>query len=481
VQLANYIVSYSLEINSRCLRYLADCDVRGDRVPNAPALDQLSAETHTVYAESLLARESRRLVSMRSLAGLIDDWPAPEGINSTATDYDTHTADLAATAEALSDAASPRRLALRLAAIAGDDVDAQAIMQVARRLPLEASPSWDRLNSVFAQDSRYWRNAVAFRELTDARLVHRIAKNYRRAYQRGTRLLDSLQETGSSMTGLKSAKLQRWQLTAHQLELLRPRLSEKGKAQAWYLDKLADTLRMRQGLQALQQNIAEGDLELDKATRKLGRRYVEQQLRKMDQRLLRLAQSCFTMRPKKMRRRLAEAASALVIAPAILRPPGWHNDEFQPTSIDKPLDASAETVPPEPGQLGDWQIAEQPAAEGQTKEGQTKDGQTKDGQTIEVQRKEGQTKSGQLEEAQTEVLLPEAPQTTASKQAMGETTDAAQAVGDAYAGESTIERAMRLHARANRQDTKNLAQAKEQGSEAGTDGNDVSEGTEQRP
>ena len=304
--LANYIVSHSLEINSRCLRYLAECDVRGDAVPGADTPEGLDAEAHTVYAESLLARDSRRLSSLQDLMVGARRFEGEEEAV-----YVAHVRTLRETAHTLSDAASPRRLAMRLAAIAPADEEAQAMLTVARRLEADNSLGWDALNTVFTQDSRYWRSTDAFQEISDERLIHRIARSYRKAYDHSADFFALLQSQDDSRALAKrQAKLGKWsQLAAHQLELLRPQLSEKGKAQAWYLDKLADTLRMRMGLEALGDAVRGERVNEDvaKSDVKLARKYVTQQLNKMDQRLSRLAQSCFTTRPKKMRRRLAEA------------------------------------------------------------------------------------------------------------------------------------------------------------------------------
>ena len=61
MRLADYVVSYSLQINNRCLRYLAEYDSHAAAA--AEGHDLVGSEAHTVYAENLLARDSRRLVS----------------------------------------------------------------------------------------------------------------------------------------------------------------------------------------------------------------------------------------------------------------------------------------------------------------------------------------------------------------------------------------------------------------------------------
>ncbi len=173
MRLADYVVSYSLQINNRCLRYLAECDARGGGPTDHS--DLVAVDTHTVYAESLLARDSRRLVSMWSLMG--PAWK-DAGVEMAA-----HVEALDAGARTLTEAASGRRLALRLANLAAEDYEAQAILRVARSLPAEVPMSWDALNDLFAQDSHFWRKSPSFQHLEDVVVQQRIARSYRKAYR----------------------------------------------------------------------------------------------------------------------------------------------------------------------------------------------------------------------------------------------------------------------------------------------------------
>ena len=113
--------------------------------------------------------------------------------------------------------------------------------------------------------------------------------------------------------------LHRWvQLATHQLELLRPGLSDKGKAQLWYLDKMADTLRTRAGLEELQRATREVDVK--KSASKLVSSYVEQQINKMDKRIVRLVDGCFAIKPKRMDDITQAAVSALGLDSVSLMP-----------------------------------------------------------------------------------------------------------------------------------------------------------------
>ncbi len=305
MRLADYVVSYSLQINNRCLRYLAECDAHGTV---ADGNDIVASEAHTVYAENLLARDSRRLVSMWSLM--------QPGWKETDPAIGQHVEALLQATRALTEASSARRLALRLANVAAEDHEAEAILRVARCLPADVPLTWDVLNEQFTDDSHFWRSSASFRSLQDIVVQQRVVRSYRKAF-RQAELLPS--EDVHKWLSNHGGNLHRWvQLAAHQLELLRPGLSDKGKAQLWYLDKMADTLRTRAGLQELQQ--ATWEVDVKKAAAKLVSRYVEQQINKMDKRIVRLADGCFSSKPKRMDDLTHAAVAALGLGTVSLMP-----------------------------------------------------------------------------------------------------------------------------------------------------------------
>jgi hypothetical protein len=305
VRLADYVVSYSLQINNRCLRYLAECDTQGVVADSA---DIVGSEAHTVYAENLLARDSRRLVSMWSL--MQPAWKQVDGA------IEAHVADLQEATRALTEASSARRLALRLANLAAEDHEAEAMLKVARCLPADVPLTWDALNEQFTDDSHYWRTSAGFRSLQDVVVQQRVVRSYRKCY-RQAQLLPA--DDAAAWLAKHGTNLHRWvQLATHQLELLRPGLSDKGKAQLWYLDKMADTLRTRAGLQELQRAAREVDVK--KSAAKLVGGYVEQQINKMDKRIVRLVDGCFAVKPKRMDDITQAAVAALGLDSVSLMP-----------------------------------------------------------------------------------------------------------------------------------------------------------------
>ena len=107
-----------------------------------------------------------------------------------------------------------------------------------------------------------------------------------------------------------AASLYRWvQLCAHQLELLRPGLSDKTKAQLWYLDKMSDTLRTRAGLVVLRD--ISSKIQVKRSAAKLTATHVDQQIAKMGKRIERLTKGCFITKPKRFVASIEPAVAAL--------------------------------------------------------------------------------------------------------------------------------------------------------------------------
>jgi len=301
VLLADYVVSFSLQINNRCLRHLAECDAHGGFTQAKEGAEGFVGEVQTVYTESLLARDSRRLVSLWALMK-----PAWKGSSPGLTE---HVEALQVGAQALTGAASVRRLAMRLAALVSEDYEAEAILRVARKLPAELPLTWDALNELFTTDSHFWRASPGFDELPDADIAQRITRSYRKAYRYAGLMLN---ETTGSWLDSQGDNFDHWVgLTTHQLELLRDGLSDKGKAQLWYLGKLSDTLRTRSGLCELRS--ATREAKVKKATRKLVIRYIDQQIQKMDKRAAKLCEGCFCRKPKRLNILAHRAVAALAL------------------------------------------------------------------------------------------------------------------------------------------------------------------------
>ena len=375
MQVIDYVVTYCLEVNNRCLRYLAECDPVSDRVDLGISVG--SADSQTVYAESLLARESRRLVALWGLVKLSDpgtglaDAPGeqPAGTEqkpqaaAAGEVQQAHQRDLQQASNILAEATAARRLALRLASIAPEDQEAAVLLAVARALPVQEGMDWDELNELFARDSRLWRTGVHATANPEETVLGLAQRAYRKGYKFAHRLAEYVEEDGDVTSWILKYgnKLEYWvHCAAYQIELFRPGLSEKGKSQVWYIDKLADTLRMRRGFvnlidylqlhQAVEassdagtsdagtsdaergsdhdvdntdtssvtnknvvrpqgQRIPEGQLSPKEI--KQARKFARQQLDKMDKRIIKLIAGGFKTKPKKFAKTLSHSVASL--------------------------------------------------------------------------------------------------------------------------------------------------------------------------
>jgi hypothetical protein len=301
VRLADYIVSYSLQINNRCLRFLADSHAKGNLSADGGLVegDDSLLEVQPVYAESMLLRDSRRL-------GSLWRWVASEDARVNA-----HRQELSEVLERLNDNAAPTRLALRLASQAAGEEDATNLLLLARSLPTHQDVSWMRLNELFTTDSDLWRNDAYFESLADEELLAKLLFSYRKGYKVNQKLPSGWPTLLSDQKVEKNLSRQKeyCQFSTHQLELLRPGLSDKGKRQLWYLDKLADAHRMLHGLLQLQSLIPKTALR--KPVAKSVKKYVITQSDKIYKRIERLAPRAYNVRPKRFQNAIQQGLSGL--------------------------------------------------------------------------------------------------------------------------------------------------------------------------
>ncbi len=115
------------------------------------------------------------------------------------------------------------------------------VLAVGETQPRFSRANYDRLNRLLQEESASWRDYAALRQIPDAEIIEHGAG---RAYARGQTLLAALavpagrESRPPSLKRLRRA--QRWvRHTLNHLELLRPALSESGKARRWHLERLS--------------------------------------------------------------------------------------------------------------------------------------------------------------------------------------------------------------------------------------------------
>ena len=307
MRLADWVVSCSLEINSGCLRYLAESHVRGASAVSTEPED-MGLDTQAIYTESLLARDSRKILSHWRLLS--------EGLKGSES-VQAHIATLTEVVDQLTDDPAPMRLAMRLAGQAPEEEQAQLMLRLGRSLPPKPGPDWTSLNELFASDSALWRKTAFFEEIEDEYLSRRIGRDYRAAYKVLKRFPSQSwteEKVSAELNDELDTLAHHVQLASHHMELLRATLSDKQKHQLWYLDKLANALRMRHGLRELMYLTREARLDLDKKSAKLARKYLAGQERKVNKRIQKLFAGTFTVKPKKFTRELSRSIDQMGLA-----------------------------------------------------------------------------------------------------------------------------------------------------------------------
>ncbi len=315
MRLVDWVISCSLEINSGCLRYLAESQVRGG-VAISVEPDDVGIDAQAIYTESLLSRDSRRILSLWQLiqpAARVGD-EATVDDRAMAVAVASHIDALTEAVARLTETSAPLRLAIRLANQAVEDEQANLMLMLARALkprPLPV-PDWITLNELFAADSAFWREGAYFATVDDVLLRNRLSRSYRKSYKIVAKVssADWSDRPPNEDTLLKLEQLtDTCQLTGHNMELLRGVLSEKQKHQLWYLDKLCSALRMRHGLRELIEKSE--DVDLPKKTVNGARTYLVSHERKVNKRIDRLFAGAFGVKPKKFSRQLEKALNRL--------------------------------------------------------------------------------------------------------------------------------------------------------------------------
>ncbi|MDG2277576.1 MAG: hypothetical protein P8L31_06410 [Pseudomonadales bacterium] len=324
MRLVDWVISCSLEINSGCLRYLAESQVRGGLAISVEP-DDVGIDAQAIYTESLLSRDSRRILSLWQLiqpAAIVGDEATDEATTDEATVDDqamavavaSHIDALTEAVARLTETSAPLRLAIRLANQAVEDEQANLMLMLARALKPRPLPGqdWITLNELFAADSAFWREGAYFATVDDVLLCKRLSQSYRKGYKIVAKVssADWSDRPPNEDTLLKLERLTGLcQLASHNMELLRGVLSEKQKHQLWYLDKLCSALRMRHGLRELIEKSE--DVDLPKKSVKRARTYLVSHERKVNKRIDRLFTGAFGAKPKKFSRQLEQALNRL--------------------------------------------------------------------------------------------------------------------------------------------------------------------------
>ncbi|MCZ6656935.1 MAG: hypothetical protein O7C67_06530 [Gammaproteobacteria bacterium] len=229
----DFVVSQALEINSRCLHSLA---IAPGKIP-PDVLQKLHEDRlrlNAMWAIAVPATDSRMFKAAlkrgRTLAAAIGDEQRPGSA-----------------------------VALELAAKAPDEKTTRSLVKLSRGLAArESRLDAEALSVSFQEDSSAWRDLDVTQSLTDAEVVRQgIGRWYLHSR--------SLMRHWGTKSQPKRSEVRAWHAwcwcTVYQLELLKPELSERGKARRWYIDNLARSLDSYLELGMLRKQAKQVDLK----------------------------------------------------------------------------------------------------------------------------------------------------------------------------------------------------------------------------
>ena len=312
MELAEVVVSYSLQLDTRCLRYLAEVGHAAD-IRRAHCADD--TEQPGIIAESALVRDLRRLVR-------IWEWLWPLVEEGRSHSLAGHWRMVRQTSAALAAGQVPNSLAYRMANVAQDDELKQQLLRFAAAVsrgsvhgPSEP-PDWAHLNDLFATDSAIWRSDVGLHHIDPEDLQARLVKNYKKARKSAIAWHSAakplrLGDTDEVLSCRKIAN--RMERLAYPLELLRPGLSEKARGQLWFAVKLAETLRMQNDLDGLMERAVKiQDPAYSTMVHKCAvQQYIQEQTMRMQRRATRLIPDALRAKPARFEKYVHEAVTVL--------------------------------------------------------------------------------------------------------------------------------------------------------------------------
>jgi len=239
MQFSDYIVSYALQMLNGCLLRLHDGPLSMHSATAAVRDDPSEVEIGKDL--KLIAGNAEKLLSLWQLV----QWSVGKLQYRQAQKRLQEILGLVAPAAQLESRGAAQLLQI------GDEKACRAVAKAMQVLAVGETQrrfsrgSYDRLNSLLQEESASWRDYAALRQIPDAQIIDHGAG---RAYARGQTLLAAFAvaatgaaERGGRPPGLKRLRrAQRWvRHTLNHLELLRPALSESGKARRWHLERLS--------------------------------------------------------------------------------------------------------------------------------------------------------------------------------------------------------------------------------------------------
>jgi len=301
MQFSDYIVSCALQLLNRCLLKVQDGPLAAHSATAAISDDLSGVEIGNDL--KMLAGNAEKLLSMWQLV----QWSVGK------LRYRQSQKRLQEILGLVAITAQPEvRGADQLLQI-GDEKACKAIAKAVQVLavgdtqPRFSQASYDRLNRLLQEESASWRDYGPLRQIPDSEIIE---YGMGRAYAKGRELLVALDGAGreSRPPSLKRLRrAQRWVChTLNHLELLRPALSESGKARRWHLERLSSKIDAQLELECFSRAVAAMSLKVKTQQRLVD--LAEQRRKRINKQRHKLRIGAYTSTPETF---VAEVQSAV--------------------------------------------------------------------------------------------------------------------------------------------------------------------------
>lgn len=252
MQFSDYLIDYSLQINTQCLRLLQDHALNQRHTPHAgeQVLDSSSGVLSLSRSASLLLNVRRSRSLWYLVRALVD-----RELFDAAQDR------LGIAALALESLPAHHRMLktvhklLKKSMARGESAEVRETLELALLKMTVAQQAENAdpllLSSIFQEESRVWREMDFPPDADETVIQQGYGRVYRSARRSGRRVIQNQDKPGRLLQ-----KWQRWTtLNLYQLDIIKPALREGNRARRWYLDRLSDFLSQYDTLSLLQERL----------------------------------------------------------------------------------------------------------------------------------------------------------------------------------------------------------------------------------
>ncbi len=306
MQFADFVVSWVLQALSKSLQKVSD--------PSRPELGEVTAGASLRPSDlKALTRTAEQIFSLWQMM----QWSVGK------VEFKRAQADLKQIIDLATGDRVPERLAAERLLERAEGKAARLLEEISRAVVEEDAEGpliRDRLNELLQAESTRWREYGLLRQIEEQALVeHGMLRAFGKAMALTGRLNEISSDSGRKASAKRLVRTGRWvHHTVNHLELLRPALSEPGRARRWHLTRLAAKLDEQWALEKLARTAVVMALR-PKASARLGKLIAAQRKRLETQRK-KLSLGAFAGGPDAYRKEVMEAVAELRLEQITLLP-----------------------------------------------------------------------------------------------------------------------------------------------------------------